>query len=411
MEGLPLFVDVLTTSTLSLSLLVGLVITLHYVEGRAGVVERSLGADDALDEDREEGEAEVAATAPSRRRSGPLLIALRGAVVVVAVLTFVQVWGLDGWLLLTGDGPGERLMLILMVVGVGYVLWLGINHFIAAYIRKLDAQTGTARSSTRTRTALVVARNAAFVALCVIGGMVVLSELGLDIGPLLAGAGVIGIAIGFGAQHLVQDVITGLFNLIEDTFAVGDVVDLGGKAGVVEAVTIRTVRLRDLGGNVHTIPFSAIAVVTNMTKDFSFAAFEIGVAYRESVDDVMRVIKEVGEELRRDRAYRRVILAPMEVLGLDAFADSAVIIKCRLKVRPASQWMIGREFKRRLKNRFDELGIEIPFPHQTIYFGQDRSGAAPPAHVAMDAMADQKGAGASAPEEASKRPPVPRLAD
>jgi small conductance mechanosensitive channel len=290
MEGLPLFVDVLTTSTLSLSLLVGLVITLHYVEGRAGVVERSLGADDALDVDREGGEAEVAATAPSRRRSGPLLIALRGAVVVVAVLTFLQVWGLDGWLLLTGDGPGERLMLILMVVGVGYVLWLGINHFIAAYIRKLDAQTGAARSSTRTRTALVVARNAAFVALCVIGGMVVLSELGLDIGPLLAGAGVIGIAIGFGAQHLVQDVITGLFNLIEDTFAVGDVVDLGGKAGVVEAVTIRTVRLRDLGGNVHTIPFSAIAVVTNMTKDFSFAAFEIGVAYRESVDDVMRVI-------------------------------------------------------------------------------------------------------------------------
>jgi small conductance mechanosensitive channel len=106
-----------------------------------------------------------------------------------------------------------------------------------------------------------------------------------------------------------------------------------------------------------------------------------------------------------------VILAPMEMLGLDAFADSAVNIKCRLKVRPASQWMIGREFKRRLKNRFDELGIENPFPHQTIYFGQDRSGAAPPAHVAMDAMADQKGAGASAPEEASKRPPVPRLAD
>ncbi|MGH6904240.1 MAG: mechanosensitive ion channel family protein, partial [Geminicoccaceae bacterium] len=340
---------------------------------------QSLVADDAPDEDREE-EAEVMA-APRQRGSGPLLIGLRVAILAVAVLTFLQVWGFDGWLLLTEEGPGQRLMLILVVVGVSYLLWLGINHLIASYLRKLDAQTGTARSSTRTRTALVLARNVAFVALCVIGGMVILSELGLNIGPLLAGAGVIGIAIGFGAQHLVQDVITGLFNLIEDTFAVGDVVDLAGKSGVVEAVTIRTVRLRDAGGNVHTIPFSAIAGVTNMSKDFSFAVFDIAVAYSESVDEVMRVIKEVAEDLRRDRAYRRTIREPLEMFGVDRLADSAVIIKCRLKVRPASQWAIGREFNRRLKNRFDELGIEFPFPQQTIHFGEDRRGAAPPAHV------------------------------
>ncbi|MGH6906172.1 MAG: hypothetical protein ACREIR_25920, partial [Geminicoccaceae bacterium] len=212
-EGLPLFIDVFTTSFLSLSMLLGLVVALRYLEGKAAVVEQSLVADDAPDEEREE--AEVTA-APRQRGSGPLLIGLRVAILAVAVLTFLQVWGFDGWLLLTEEGPGQRLMLILVVVGVSYLLWLAINHLIASYLQKLDAQTGTARSSTRTRTALVLARNVAFVALCVIGGMVILSELGLNIGPLLAGAGVIGIAIGFGAQHLVQDVITGLFNLIED---------------------------------------------------------------------------------------------------------------------------------------------------------------------------------------------------
>jgi small conductance mechanosensitive channel len=288
-------------------------------------------------------------------------------------------------LLATDGGPGERITLIILIAAVTYLVWLGINRLIDGYIRRLEAQVGNARSRTRTRTALVLARNAAFVALCVIAGLVILSELGLNIAPLLAGAGIIGIAIGFGAQHLVQDIITGLFNLIEDTFAVGDVVDLGGKAGVVEAVTIRTVRLRDAGGNVHTIPFSAIAGVTNMSKDFSFAVFDIAVAYSESVDEVMRVIKEIAEDLGRDRAYRRTIREPLEMLGVDRLADSAVIIKCRLKVRPASQWAIGREFNRRLKNRFDELGIEFPFPQQTIHFSEDRRGAARPAHVVLDA--------------------------
>lgn len=405
MEEFSLFLDILITSSLSLCLLVGLIIALRYVEGKAGALVPSFGPDDAVADDQEDREAEE--TPPPRRRSG-LLIVLRIAIVTVAIVTLLQVLGFDSWLLFTGDGPGERLALILAVVVVIYLLWFVINRFVAGYIRRLEAEPGTARSSTRTRTALVLARNVAFVTLCVIGGMVILSELGLDIGPLLAGAGVIGIAIGFGAQHLVQDVITGLFNLVEDSFAVGDVVDLGGKAGVVEAVTIRTVRLRDLGGNVHTIPFSAIAVVTNMTKDFSFASFEIGVAYRESADEVMQVIKQVAEDLRRDRAFRRVILEPMEMLGLDAFADSAVIIKCRLKVRPGSQWMIGREFKRRLKNRFDELGIEIPFPHQTIYFGEDRSGSAPPAHVVLSSAEPNKDARKN---EAPERQAVPRLAD
>ena len=382
-EGGPLFIDILTTSTFSLVLLIGLVIALRYVEGKAAV-EQATGADEATEDDQEDQEPEAL---PGRRRPRPLLIALRIAIAAVAVLTFLQVWGLGtwNWLLATDGGPGERITLIILIAAVTYLVWLGINRLIDGYIRRLEAQVGNARSRTRTRTALVLARNAAFVALCVIAGLVILSELGLNIAPLLAGAGIIGIAIGFGAQHLVQDIITGLFNLIEDTFAVGDVVDLGGKAGVVEAVTIRTVRLRDAGGNVHTIPFSAIAGVTNMSKDFSFAVFDIAVAYSESVDEVMRVIKEIAEDLGRDRAYRRTIREPLEMLGVDRLADSAVIIKCRLKVRPASQWAIGREFNRRLKNRFDELGIEFPFPQQTIHFGEDPRGAAPPAHLVLDA--------------------------
>jgi moderate conductance mechanosensitive channel len=407
MEGLPLFIEVLMTSILSLSVLIGLVMALRYLEGRTDALQPSL-PDDDLDEELGDPDTKPTAQASSPRRAGPLVIVLRIAIVLVAILTFLQVWGLDTWLLVTQSGPGQRLILILVVVGLIYLLWLGFNRLIAGYMRRLEEQPGTARSSTRTRTALVLARNAAFVTLCVIGGMVILSEIGLNIGPLLAGAGVIGIAIGFGAQHLVQDIITGLFNLIEDTFAVGDVVDLGGKSGVVEAVTIRTVRLRDVGGNVHTIPFSAIAVVTNMSKDFSFAVFDIGIAYHESVDDVMRVITEVAEDLRRDRAYRRVIWGPLEMLGVDRLADSAVVIKCRLKVRPALQWAIAREFNRRLKNRFDELGIEFPFPQQTIHFGRDRGHAAPPAELVLDAPEHEEHGRDPAP---AKRQAGPRLAE
>jgi moderate conductance mechanosensitive channel len=405
MKDSVLFADVLVTSSISLLVLVGLVMALRYVEDKAAVRQRPPDADEAFEDDDKGREAEAA---PGRAGSGPLLFALRLAIAVVAILTFLQVWGFDTWLLLTGNGPGERLMLILVIIGLIYLLWFAINRLIAGYIRDLDARGGDARSSTRARTALVLARNAALVTLCVIGGMVILSELGLNIGPLLAGAGVIGIAIGFGAQNLVQDVITGLFNLIEDTFAVGDVVDLGGKSGVVEAMTIRTVRLRDAGGNVHTIPFSAIAVVTNMTKDFAFAAFELRVGYRENVDEVMQVIQGVAEELRHERAYRRVILAPMEMLGLDAFADSAVIVNCRLKVRAGSQWMVGRELRRRLKNRFDELGIEFPIPQQMIRFGQDRSGAAAAVHVVLDRAAQEEG---DRDAGAARQPPRPRLAE
>jgi small conductance mechanosensitive channel len=188
----------------------------------------------------------------------------------------------------------------------------------------------------------------------------ILAELGVNIAPLLAGAGVIGLAIGFGSQRLVQDIITGMFVLFSDTLRVGDVVEVAGRSGVVEAVAVRTIVLRDYGGNVHTIPYSAINTVTNLTKDFSYAVFEVGVSYRASVDEVIQVLHDLGAEMRQDPHFRRLILAPLEVAGVDRFTDTAVVIKARFKTRPLRQWDVAREFNRRIKNRFDELGIGFP---------------------------------------------------
>jgi small conductance mechanosensitive channel len=221
------------------------------------------------------------------------------------------------------------------------------------------------------------------VALTVMAALTVLSELGIDIGPLLAGAGVVGLAVGFGAQTLVKDIITGLFILLEDSISVGDVVDVAGHSGIVETLTIRTIRLRDVRGTVHTVPFSEVSTVKNLTKDFSYALMEIGVAYRESVDDVIEVIQDVGKNIRADATYANSILDDIQVQGLDRFDDSAVVIRARIKTKPLQQWSVRRALNKALKRRFDELGIEMPFPHQTTYFGENKSGAAPSAPVRL----------------------------
>ncbi|QJT10404.1 mechanosensitive ion channel family protein [Oceanidesulfovibrio marinus] len=219
------------------------------------------------------------------------------------------------------------------------------------------------------------------VALLVVALLMILGEMGIDLGPILAAAGVIGLAVSFGAQNLVQDFISGFFMLLEDQVRVGDVVQTLGKSGVVERITLRLIVLRDLSGNVHFIRNGQIDVVTNMTKGYSYYVFDLGVAYREDVDDVVEVIKAVDEDMRGDDAYNRDILAPIEILGLDKFGDSAVIIRARTRTRPGSQWIIGREFNKRLKKAFDEHGIEIPFPHITLYPGVDKEGKAPALHV------------------------------
>jgi len=203
--------------------------------------------------------------------------------------------------------------------------------------------------------------------------LMVLESLGINIGPLLAGAGVIGLAVGFGAQSLVKDVISGFFILLENHMNVGDVVGIAGKAGVIESINLRVTTLRDYSGNVHIIPNGQISVLTNMTKEFSRAVLEIGVAYKENVDEVMQLMKTVAAEMADDPDFSDRILGPMEMSGLDSFGDSSVNIKARIDTRPCEQWNVAREYRRRLKKVFDEKGIEIPFPHVTLYAGEGES--------------------------------------
>jgi small conductance mechanosensitive channel len=253
-----------------------------------------------------------------------------------------------------------------------------VERFRRLYTGRLSGPTELKRADTLTQ----VIRDVARVVIFGVGGMMVLSEVGVDLKPLLAAAGLGGLAIGFGAQSLVKDVISGFFILLEDSVRVGDVVEIAGVGGLVEEVKLRTIVLRDLSGNVHVVPNGQIDKVKNMTQLYSYYVFDIGVAYRENVDEVMEVLKEIAEDLRADPQFGVDILEPLEMLGVDQFADSAVIIKCRVKTKPIQQWRIGREMNRRIKNTFDVKGIEMPFPHHTIYWGAPKDGTPPPLYVA-----------------------------
>lgn len=220
------------------------------------------------------------------------------------------------------------------------------------------------------------------VSLIVIGVIMVMDELGFDIKAMVAGVGIVGLAVGFGAQNLVRDVISGLFVIFENKIRVGDVAVINGTGGLVEQVNLRTSVLRGLDGTIHVFPNGEITSLSNMTHEFSYYVFDIGIAYKEDTDKVVEVLKQIGEEIRKVPEYNAAILEPLEILGVDAFADSAVIIKARVKTAPIKQWFVGREMNRRIKKRFDELDIEIPFPHQTVYFGE----ASKPFAFKMDTM-------------------------
>lgn len=214
--------------------------------------------------------------------------------------------------------------------------------------------------------------------------LLILYTIGVDIAPILAAAGVVGIAVGFGAQRFIEDIITGIIILTEDQIRVGDVVKIADKGGLVEKVDLKMVVLRDLSGNVHYIRNGRIDTITNMTKEFSRFVFDIGVAYRENIDEVIEIIKQVDEELRNDEEYKNDILEPIEVFGLERFDDSAQIIRARIKTKPIKQWNIARAFNKRLKKKFDENNVEIPFPHRTIYIGKDKDGFSPPLNINLD---------------------------
>jgi len=276
------------------------------------------------------------------------------------------------WLLSSG-------IRIVLIVGLAVAAIVVAKWIARRFFDRLAQRGQEARKRAETLSGVVSALMT--VTAVVLAAIMILEEFGVPIGPALAAVGIVGVAIGFGSQHIVRDVISGFFILLDDQIRVGDVVDVG-KAGVVERVGLRITVLRDLSGCVHYIRNGEIHVVSNMTKEFSYYVFDIGVAYREDVDEVTAAIRDVDEQMRSSER-KDDILEPIEILGLDKFADSAVVIKARIKTKPIRQWAVGREFNRRLKKCFDERGIEIPFPHVTLYAGEDKQGEAPALNVAV----------------------------
>lgn len=268
---------------------------------------------------------------------------------------------------------GSSLRILLIII----LLWV-VMRFVKVMLGRLEKRLllvaegePPSEAQKRAETIVRLLRQAAIIMLWLTGVLMILREIGVEIGPILASAGIVGLAIGFGAQNLVRDVIAGFFFIIENQVRVGDVAIVNGTGGLVEAVNFRTIVLRDLSGVVHVFPNGTINTLSNMTLDWSGYVFDIGVAYKENVDEVMAVMKEVGQSMLDDEYFGSLLLEEMEIFGVNAFADSAVEIKGRLKTKPIKQWEVGREFLRRLKNTFDQKGIEIPFPHRSIYFGEN----------------------------------------
>jgi len=302
----------------------------------------------------------------------PALSLLMSVVIYLfAGLALLQAWGVDTFKWLGspwGRQATSAALSIGSVLAVAVVIWELMSASIERYLAGVDRSGHRITRSARIRTLLPLLRTATMVGLAVLAGLTVLAEVGVNIAPLLAGAGIVGLAIGFGSQALVKDVINGLFILIEDTLAVGDVVDVGnGHVGTVETISIRSLRLRDVAGAVHTVPFSDVTTVKNLTRDYAYVVVDVGLAYREDPDRAIAVLKQVGEEIQRDADLSYSVLEPLEVVGVDRFSDSAIVIRVRMKTRPLGQWAVAREFNRRMKKAFDENGIEMPAVNQTPY--------------------------------------------
>jgi small conductance mechanosensitive channel len=257
-----------------------------------------------------------------------------------------------------------------LTIAVALMVWELANAAIQRHLNRLSKDAQAARSA-RVRTLLPMLRTVLSFVILIFVALNILTEIGVNVAPLIAGAGVIGLAVGFGSQTLVRDVITGAFLLFEDAMAVGDVVQVGGLSGVVEQLSIRSIKLRAQDGSVHIIPFSAVTTVTNMTRDFSFAVMDISVAYGEDTDRVADVLRQVAAEIRADAKFGALIRDDIEILGVERLADSGVVIRARIKTEPLGRWSVGREFNRRIKQRFDKLGIEIPYPHQKLILSRD----------------------------------------
>ena len=337
---------------------------------------------------------------PTRRQAAERSLAVFRAVSqivlsVAALLLILELWGVSVWSVLSSQAGSQivrRAFVGLLTISVVLMVIQGSN-VLAEYILRprLNAEGEARELGRKLRTLTPLVQTILKVVVVFIAVLVLLEQVNIRTGPLLAGLGLFGLAIGLASQSLIKDIINGLFILFEDSLSVGDIVTVRGISGMVEKITLRVVVLRDLQGDVHVVPNSSIDLVTNKTKVFSRYLLDVGVAYREDVDTVMGVLREVDEGMRQDMQYGYNMLEPIEMLGLDRFGDSAVYVRARLKTRPGKQWEVGREFNRRMKKVFDERGIEIPFPHRTVYWGLPKEGSQPSIRLSVNDPGEGQG--------------------
>ena len=306
---------------------------------------------------------------------GPLRLVWAAVFLLVFALITVPILELAGLRPRTGVrlrtladwmfGHGLRVVLISVLA---YALIRTITLLIRRFEHEINLGTGldALERAKRAKTLGSVIRNFATALVTAVAVLMVLRELDLDIAPVLASAGVLGLAVGFGAQTLVRDIISGFFLILEDQIRVGDVAAINGQGGLVEAINLRTIVLRDAEGTVHVFPNGAITTLANRSKDFSYYVIDLGISYKEDPDRVMALLREIADGMQADDRFGPMILAPIEIQGVDAFADWWVTIKARIKTVPLKQWDVGRELRRRILRAFDEHGIEIPFPAPTV---------------------------------------------
>lgn len=283
-------------------------------------------------------------------------------------------------------GWGATVVTLLRIVGILAAAWIARRigaRLIQGFRERVAARMIDPEQTKRAETLGRVFRYLGNVVITLIAGVLILSELGISIAPILGAAGVAGLAVGFGAQSLVRDYFNGFFILLENQIGRGDVVEIAGKSGVVEDMTLRYVQLRDYEGNVHFVPNGLIDAVTNKSRDYAYAVVDVGVAYRENVDEAFAVMQSVADELSADKSFGTSTIHQFEIAGVERWDDSAVILRCRFKVRPLEQWNVRREYLRRLKKAFDTHGIEIPYPHLTVYAGALKDGSAPAMPLAI----------------------------
>jgi|GraSoi_2013_40cm_1033754.scaffolds.fasta_scaffold01061_3 small conductance mechanosensitive channel len=261
---------------------------------------------------------------------------------------------------------------IALILALAWALQALAARLIRLFRRYMQRKSPSLDEQARIETLARVFRNGAAVIIVLVAGMLVLGELGISIAPILATAGVAGVALGFGAQSLIKDYFNGFFLLLDDQIREGDVVEVAGKSGLVEEVTLRYVRLRDFDGHVHFVPNGEIKVVSNRTRSFAYAAVDVGVGYGVDIDQALALMREAGQAMRADAKWQARLADDIEILGVERLDNSAVVLRCRLKVVPAiEQWNVKREFLKRVKLAFDARGIEMPFPQLTVHVAKD----------------------------------------